>query len=91
MSGHKKLQNLLMDSAAAEISQMDTSGKFAVYFFYVLKKIRCKNRFTDEEIDEIMDNLLEDLEVVPLFRYTFVSKVPKNLSWYEQVFPLYDD
>lgn len=32
-----------------------------------------------------------DLAIVPLFRYSYVSKVPKNLSWYEEIFPHYDE
>lgn len=50
-----------------------------------------KCNFLDEEIDEIMDERMHDLDVVTLFRYSYVSKVPKNLSWYEETFPLYDD
>lgn len=38
-----------------------------------------------------MDNLLYDLEVVPMFRYSYRSDIPKNLSWYEATFPGYDD
>lgn len=37
-----------------------------------------------------MDNLLHDLETITMFRYSYVSTVPKNLSWYESTFPLYD-
>lgn len=34
---------------------------------------------------------MQDLEVIQTFRYSYKSTVPKNLSWYEETFPKYDD
>lgn len=45
----------------------------------------------DDNYDDEMDGLLEDLEVVQMCRYSYMSHVPKNLSWYETTFPKYDD
>ncbi|KAG4067955.1 hypothetical protein HA402_010641 [Bradysia odoriphaga] len=45
----------------------------------------------DDYFDEAMDELMEDLEVVQVCRYSYMSQVPKNFSWYDETFPKYDD
>lgn len=42
-------------------------------------------------MDDVMDDLMYNLDIVPMFRYSYMSKVPKTLSWYEETFPDYDD
>lgn len=82
MSGVKKLSDCLIDN-------VDTSGTFNYFFKY---RMNSKTyNLQDEEFDEIMDDLVYDLDIVPLFRYSYVSKVPKNLSWHEEIFPQYDE
>lgn len=45
----------------------------------------------DKEIEYVMNSLMYDLDIVLFFRYSYVSKIPKNLSWYEEIFPQYDE
>ncbi|KAJ6646214.1 Protein ALP1-like [Pseudolycoriella hygida] len=49
------------------------------------------NSDQEEEMDEILDNLSHNLDIVPMFRYSYMSKVPKTLTWYEETFPDYDE
>lgn len=41
-------------------------------------------------MDEVTDDLMYNLNIALSFRYSYMSKVPKNLSWYEETFPQYD-
>lgn len=46
---------------------------------------------SDSEIDEIMDDAVDALTMISSKRYSFRSNVPKNLSWFDETVPQYDE